>query len=173
MTYGLWPSRQCLSALHSASSQRHSHSQQDAPSPPPSLLLPSRRGCCPWADWLQVGETPGEWRIALGCGGGNGGVFSRRVRQTRLPPPLPQQRNPVWRAWALLRLCELWHSPLREWSEPSPSLWHHGLIQHPALSTAGSQRGPWAASKRAKATPACPVKRPGRFNEPLSTLKSW
>jgi len=34
-------------------------------------------------------------------------------------PPHPQQRDPVWRAWTLLRLCQLWHSPLRE---ASPSL---------------------------------------------------
>ena len=97
----------------------HSHSNSHQalpalPSPPPSLLRSPRLGGCPRPHRLPAGETPTRWRAAVGRDCGNGGVLPRRPRLPRASPPQPQQRNPVWRAWAVLCLCELRHSPLRE-----------------------------------------------------------
>ena len=92
----------------------HSQSHHAFPAPPPILLRPPRRAGCPRAHRLPAGEAPILRRVAVGRDCGNGGVFARRPCLPRLPPPHPQQQNAVWGARAVLCLCELWHSPLRE-----------------------------------------------------------
>jgi hypothetical protein len=92
----------------------HSHRHPAPSSSPPIFLLPPRRAGCPRAHRLPAGETPSVWRVPVGPDCGNGGVLPERACLPRLPPPQPQQRNPVWRARAVLCLCEFWHSPLRE-----------------------------------------------------------
>ncbi len=77
------------------------------------FLRPPRRAGRPRADRLPAGEAASGWRAALGRDCGNGGVLLIRACLPRLPPPHPQQRNPAWRAWAVLCVGELWHSPLR------------------------------------------------------------
>ena len=61
----------------------HSHSHQDPPSTPPELLRPPRRAGRPRAHRLPAGETPTHWGVAVGRGGGNGGVFPGRARLPR------------------------------------------------------------------------------------------
>ena len=92
----------------------HSHSHRVFPTPLSRLLLSPRRAGRPRAHRLPAGETSALWRAAVGRDCGNGGVLPERARLPRLSPPLPQQRNPVWGAWAVLCRCELWHSPLRQ-----------------------------------------------------------
>ena len=55
-----------------------------------------------------------QLQFSLGRNCVNRGVFPGSPRLSRLPPPLTAERNPVWRARAVLCVCELWHPPLRE-----------------------------------------------------------
>ena len=110
----LSPTAPAPPAALSTSTNSHSHSHHALPAPPPRLLSPLRRAGRPRAHRLLAGEALALRRAAVGRDCGNGGVFPGRARLPRLPPPLPEQRNPVWRAWAVLCVCELWHSPLRQ-----------------------------------------------------------
>ena len=103
----------------------HSHRHHAFPAPPPILLLPPRRAGRPRAHRLPAGEASTIRRVAVGRDCGNGGVFPRRPRLPRASPPHPQQRHAVWGAWAVLCLCELRHSPLRE---ASPDFKGHRLV---------------------------------------------
>ena len=102
-------------------SHTHSHSahRYGLPSPSSIFLRSLSGGCCPRSCGLLLGQTPERWTFALGRDCGNGGVFPRRPRLPRLPPPLPEQRNAVWCAWAVVCVCELWHPPLRECGDGS------------------------------------------------------
>ena len=67
-----------------------------------------------WGHRLHAGEAQSLRWVAVGRDCGNGGVLPERDALPRLSPPLPQQWNPIWWAWVVLCVCELWHSPLRQ-----------------------------------------------------------
>jgi hypothetical protein len=95
----------------------HTHSHHSLPRPPSptqELLRLPRQAGYPRPDRLPAGETPTRWSVAVGRDCGNRGVFPRRPRLPWLPSPHAEQRNALWLARALLCVCELWHSPLRE-----------------------------------------------------------
>ena len=85
-------------------SQATSIATKTLPVPPPRLLRPPRGSRGPRAHRLPAGETPSLRRVAMGRDCGNGGLLPERARLPRPSPPHPEQRNPVWRAWAVLCL---------------------------------------------------------------------